>query len=115
MFCTKCGAEVGEEHAFCTRCGCAVPDSPPTREATERQAKALPPPDAAGSAPGRSILRMLLPAVLVLAIMGAFMAADRLTLHWYAPADNSASLSSVRSDVSFLEESTGRASNRLSS
>lgn len=51
-------------------------------------------------------LRSFLPIVLVVALLGGFMAADRLTLHWYVPEDSSGEVSALESDVSSLQGQT---------
>jgi hypothetical protein len=51
-------------------------------------------------------MRSFLPVVLVIALLGGFMAADRLTLHWYVPEDSSGEVSTLESDVSSLQEQT---------
>ena len=48
-------------------------------------------------------MRSLLPVLVVLGVVGAFMTADRVALHWYAPEDNSGSISALESDVSVLQ------------
>ena len=45
-------------------------------------------------------LRALLPIVIVLAAVGGFMAADRLTLHWYVPEDTSGEVATLESEAS---------------
>ena len=47
--------------------------------------------------------RTLLPFLLVLGIVGAFMTADRVALHWYAPEDSSGPVSAVESDVADVQ------------
>ena len=51
-------------------------------------------------------LRVFLPIVLVLVVVGGFLVADRLTLHWYVPEDSAGEVSALESDVSSLQEQT---------
>ena len=105
MFCAKCGTEVAAEHTFCTRCGNPAP------QASSPPKPPFPPEPQPASAPAstsrRSLitrgLRTLMPIMVTLGVIGGFMAADRLTLHWYVPEDTSASVSSLESDVAGLK------------
>lgn len=113
MFCAKCGAEVPDEYGFCTRCG-----TPATKPSTSPEAE---PPAVAAPArtPNRSFLgrgvRTLLPVMLALGVISGFMAADRLTLHWYTPEDTSGSVSELKSEVSGVTRDISGLESRLSS
>lgn len=113
MFCAKCGAEVPDEYGFCTKCG-----SPVTKPSTSPEAEPLA-VAAPARAPNRSFLgrgfRTLVPMMLVLSVIGGFMAADRLTLHWYAPEDTAGSVSELEADVSGVTRDISGLESRVSS
>jgi len=116
MFCAKCGTEVAEEHTFCMRCGNPVPQTSSPLEPPfppEPEPASAPPPASRRSLIARG-LRTLMPIVVTLGVIGGFMAADRLTLHWYVPEDTSASVSSLESDVAGLKTDASSLQTRVS-
>jgi len=100
MLCTRCGSEVNAGYSFCSKCGSPVHETPPVPGARRGMAadSELPVSQSPHS-PIMALMRAILPVVVVLSLVGSFLAADRLTLHWYVPEDTSASVSSLESDV----------------
>ncbi len=104
MLCPRCGSEVNAEYSFCSKCGSPVHETPRvtgTRRGPTVNSEA--PVSQSPHSPIRALVRAILPVVAVLSLVGSFLAADRLTLHWYVPEDTSASVSSLESDVAGLK------------